>query len=187
MRDDGTLLEWVSGGEEMSMDVLEAIRTRRSIHEYTTEIVSEELINKLLAAAMNAPSAGNEQPWHFVVIRERQTLDAILKFHPYSGSVKSASVAILVCGDERLEKYRGYWVQDCAAATQNLLLAAHGQGLGAVWMGVTPDQERVIGFRRLLGIPDEVTPFSLVSVGYPVERKSPEDRYNGSRVRYGKW
>ncbi len=169
------------------MDAMEAILSRRSIRRYTEQAVSEEIIKELLEAAMSAPSAGNEQPWHFVVIRDRDTLSEIPRFHPYSQMLKSAPLAILVCGDKRLEKYKGYWVQDCSAATQNILLAAQAKGLGAVWLGIYPVEERIIGLRNLLGIPEEVTPLSLISIGYPAEQKPPSDRYNASRVHHDRW
>ena len=111
------------------MEALQAILSRRSIRLYTSEPVKAELVDELLHAAMSAPSAGNQQPWQFVIITERQKLDVIPTFHPYAGMVKLATVAVLVCGDTRLDKNKGYWVQDCSAATQNLLLAAHAHGL----------------------------------------------------------
>lgn len=169
------------------MDVIEAILSRRSIREYTDRQVPDAAIQVLLEAAMNAPSAGNEQPWHFVVIKDRDVLDEIPKFHPYSAMLQTASLAILVCGDERLEKHKGFWTQDCSAATQNILLAAHAQGLGAVWLGVYPVEQRVQGLRRLLGVPAEITPFSLVSIGFPAHGKPPAHRYLSERVHQNLW
>lgn len=169
------------------MDAMDAIFTRRSIRKYEDREVPAELETELLKAAMNAPSAGNEQPWHFIVIRDRKLMDAIPKFHPYSGALKTAPMAVLVCGDTELERYTGYWVQDCSAATENLLLAAHALGLGAVWLGVHPDSERVEGMRKLFGVPVHVVPFALVAVGWPAEEKSRQDRYNSTRVHYEKW
>ena len=169
------------------MDALDAILSRRSIRKYTEQPVSDEVIEELLAAAMAAPSAGNEQPWHFVVIDDRAMLDEIPKFHPYSRMLEDAPMAILVCGDIELQKYEGYWVQDCSAATENLLIAAQAKGLGAVWLGVYPIEERVAGFRKLLGVPDHVIPFALISIGYPGEQKPGADRYNSSRVRRNRW
>jgi len=145
------------------MDALNAILSRRSIRKYTAQPVSEEMVRELLEAAMAAPSAGNEQPWHFVVMDDREILDAIPRFHPYSRMLEEAPMAILVCGDLELQKYEGYWVQDCSAATENLLIAAQAKGLGAVWLGVYPIEERVAGFRNLLGVPDHVIPFALIS------------------------
>jgi nitroreductase len=169
------------------MDAIEAILTRRSIRKYTAEPVSDAVAKDLLEAAMAAPSAGNQQPWHFVIIRDSQILVQIPSVHPYSSMVPQASLAILVCGDQRLEKHSGYWVQDCAAATQNLLLAAHARGLGAVWLGVYPREDRVAGLRKLLGLPESVTPLALISVGYPAERKPKADRYNPARVHTDGW
>jgi nitroreductase len=101
--------------------------------------------------------------------------------------VKEASAAILVCGDLRLEKYKDHWVQDCSAATQNLLLAAHAKGLGAVWVGIYPTEERVMRMRRLLGLPSHVVPLCLVPLGYPAEQIPRVDRYDPSRVHYNRW
>ncbi len=143
---------------------MDVILTRRSIRKYTDETVSDQLVNELLQAAMSAPSAVNQQPWQFVVIRDRVILDAIPKFHPYSQMLKDAGVAILVCGDTRLEKIPGFWVQDCSAATQNILLAANAKGLGAVWLGIYPKEEMVKSVQELLSLPDEVIPLSLIPV-----------------------
>ncbi|MCL5935741.1 MAG: nitroreductase family protein [Bacillota bacterium] len=166
---------------------MKAILSRRSIRKYAPDKVPEKDIRELLEAAMAAPSAGNAQPWHFIVIDDRDILRQIPSFHPYSHMLKEATVAILVCGDETLEKYKGYWVQDCSAATENILIAVAEKGLGAVWLGVYPIEERVAGLRRLLGIPDHVIPFSLIPVGYPAEHKEPANRYNEARVRRNKW
>jgi len=169
------------------MDALTAIQTRRSVRKYREGKVSDELINKILEAGMNAPSAGNEQPWHFIVIKDRKILNEIPKFSPYAGMVKQADFAILVCGDIKLEKYEGYWVQDCSAATQNILLSAHALGLGAVWTGVYPREDRVKGFRKQLNIPDDVTPFAFIPVGYPAEETVASDRFRKERVHYERW
>lgn len=169
------------------MDAIEAILSRRSIRKYTSEPVPSEVVEELLKAAMSAPSAGNEQPWHFVVIDDRQILDEIPKFHPYSEMLKEALVAVLVCGDLKEEKHKGYWIQDCSACTMNMLIAAHAKGLGAVWLGIYPVEERVKGMRRLLGIPEHVVPLSLISIGYPAEKKPPSNRYNASKIHHNHW
>ena len=169
------------------MDAMDAILSRRSIRRYTDQSVSDETIKELLEAAMSAPSAGNEQPWHFLVIRERQILNEIPKYHQYSHMLKDAPVAIMVCGDERLNKYEGYWVQDCSAATENILIAAQAKGLGAVWLGVFPIEDRVIALRKLMNIPEEVTPVSIISIGYPAEEKPPSGRYDTSRIHNNRW
>ena len=169
------------------MDAIDAIFSRRSIRKYSAETVPEELVTDLLRAAMAAPSAGNEQAWQFVVIRDRALLDAIPKFHPYAAMLKYASVAILVCGDLSREKFRGFWVQDCSAATQNILLAATARGLGAVWTALHPMADREDGMRMLLGLPEHIVPLALVPVGYPGEHPGRADRFDQSRIHHERW
>jgi nitroreductase len=169
------------------MDAMDAILSRRSIRKYTKQSVPDQLIKELLEAAMNAPSAGNEQPWHFIVINDRGILDEIPKYHPYSQMIREAYVAIVICCDLQLDKQDGLWVQDCAAATENLLLAVQAKGLGAVWLGVYPREERVTGLRKLLSIPEQVIPFSLIPIGYPAEHKPRADRYDSSRIHDNRW
>jgi len=169
------------------MDAIEAILSRRSIRRYTPQPVPEGMIRPLLEAAMSAPSAGNEQPWQFVVITDRRILDEIPRFHPYAEMLKEAPVAILVCGDLRLEKYKDHWVQDCSAATQNILLAAHAKGLGAVWVGIYPSEDRVTRIRKLLGLPSHVIPLGLVPLGHPAEQIPRAERYDASRVHQNRW
>ena len=169
------------------MDAMETILGRRSIRRYSAKTVPEGLVDELLRAAMAAPSAGNEQPWHFIVIRDRAVLDAIPKFHPYSAMLKQASVAVVVCGDLSREKYKGFWVQDCSAATENLLLAATAKGLGAVWTALYPLEDRVAGVRKLLGLPEHIVPLSLVPLGFPDEQPGRADRFIADRVHHGRW
>ena len=169
------------------MEALEAIHGRRSIRRYTARAVADDIIEDLLRAAMAAPSAGDERPWQFVVITEREILDAIPRFHEYSQMLREAPAAIVICGDTSLEKYKGNWVQDCCAATQNLLLAAHAKGLGAVWLGVHPVEDRVANTRKLLGLPSHVMPLAIVALGFPAEAKGPVDRYDAARVHRNAW
>ncbi|MFC1873455.1 nitroreductase family protein [Chloroflexota bacterium] len=171
-----------------AMEAMEAILSRRSIRKYTLEAVSQKLIDKLLAAAMSAPSAGNEQPWQFLVINDRSILAEVPNYHPFSKMVPEASVAILVCGDLSLEKTKlGSWAQDCLAAVENILIAARAYGLGVVWLGVYPIKERMDGMRKLCGLPQNVMPLALVPVGYPAEEKPPANRYDPSRIHYNLW
>ncbi len=169
------------------MDAIEAILSRRSIRKYRDDPIPDLVVNETLRAAMSAPSAGNEQPWHFVVIRNRETLDRIPDVHPHAQMLKEAPVAILICGDPGLEKHKGFWVQDCSAATENLLIAARSKGLGAVWLGIYPREDRVEGLRRMLDIPKSVIPFSLVPLGHPAEEKPKEDRFNIDRIHLERW
>ena len=169
------------------MDALTMIFTRRSVRQYMPKAVSHEAIHEILRAAMSAPSAGNERPWHFIILTDRALLDEIPKFHPYSAMLKQAHAAILVCCDTTLEKLKGYWVLDCAAATQNMLLAAHAKGLGSVWCGIYPTEDRVLNLRRLLKLPEHIVPFSLLPLGFPDETRDAPNRFDASRVHENAW
>lgn len=166
---------------------MKAILERRSIRKYTNQKISDDIITNLLKAAMAAPSSVNEQPWEFIIIKERKILDKIAEINPYGQMLKEADTAIVVCGDEKREIYKGYWVQDCSAATENILIAAQYQGLGSVWLGIYPDKAMVNSLKSLLNIPDSVYPFSIVSLGYPAEKKAPSNRYDESRIHHNIW
>ena len=168
------------------MEAYEALVTRRSIRAYTTRAVSDDLIKQLLEAAMSAPSASNRQPWHFVVIVERQTLDALADRLPFGKMLQQAPLAIIVCGDLQIQP-DSFWVQDCSAATQNILLAAHAKGLGAVWLGVYPKEERVAEIRKQFKLPEHVVPLCVLSIGYPAEPSGRVDRYQAARVHTNTW
>lgn len=170
------------------MDTLEAIHTRRSIRKYTDRPVPRELVTELLRAAMSAPSAVNSQPWVFIIIDDRKILGEIPTFSPYASMCREAPLGILICGDTTQEKIPGFWVQDCSAATQNLLLAAHACGLGAVWTGVYPLEDRIEGFRKAFSLPEHVIPLAFVPIGYPGQSPDPQDRYSEEKIchnRYG--
>ena len=169
------------------MEAIEAILTRRSIRKYSEKEISPERIKQLLEAAMQAPSANNCQPWHFVIISDKKTLTAIREFHPGAQMLNEASCAILICGYLKLQSYKTYWAVDCGAATQNLLIAAHAIGLGAVWLGVYPRDERMNPIKKLFNLPENIQPFALVSIGYPAEEKEMVYRYKPERVHYEKW
>jgi nitroreductase len=169
------------------MDLLEALLDRRSIRKFRPGEVGDDAVETMLRAAMYAPSAGNQRPWHFVVLRERRLLDAVPRFHPHARMLPEAALAIAVCADLSLETHRGYWMVDCAAATQNLLLAAHGLSLGAVWLGIFPREERMRGMRELLRLPENVQPFALVAVGHPAERPPRPERFLPERVHRNGW
>jgi nitroreductase len=169
------------------MDVMDAIHTRRSIRKFQQKPVPEELVKDLLAAAMSAPSAGNQQPWHFVLITDPDILARVPSLNPYAAMAREAPLGILICADLALEKYPGYWAQDCSAATQNLLLAAHGKGLGAVWTGIYPLQDRVDGFKKLCNLPEKAIPLALVVMGYPAQTLKPENRFRADRIHRNTW
>ncbi|MBO4948450.1 MAG: nitroreductase family protein [Peptococcaceae bacterium] len=167
---------------------MKEIFERRSIRKYTDAPVSDTDIEKLLRAGMQAPSAVNQQPWEFAVLKDKDLMLKVLEFHPYSTPLKTAACAIVVCMKQplnaMLEPYR---MQDCAAATQNILLEATHLGLGTVWMGVYPDETRVNGVRELIQAPAEITPFCIIAVGHPAEQPAPADRYDESRVHINQW
>jgi nitroreductase len=169
------------------MEAIEAILTRRSMRSYTDQPVSEDTIQLLLKAAVSAPSAGNQQPWQFIVITDREILSSIPAVHPYSAMLNHAPLAIVVCGDLARERFSGYWVQDCSAATQNILLAARASGLGAVWLGVYPLDDRVKGLQKLLDMPESVIPLSLISIGFPTGEQYRVDRMESERIHRDRW
>ena len=168
----------------MSNDLVQTIFSRRSIRKYTAEPVSETDVKALLEAAMAAPSANNSKPWHFVVVTERETLDALAEAHPYGKMLAQAPLCIAVCGDPGISDY---WEQDCSAATENLLLAVAALGLGAVWLGVHPRDQRTGFVRQFLGIPEAIVPLNLISIGHPAEEKDPRTQYSEARVHRGQW
>jgi nitroreductase len=169
----------------MSKELIETIFARRSIRRYTEEPVSESDITVLLEAAMAAPSASNQRPWHFITVTERETLDKLAEVHPYGKMLFDAPLCIAVCGDTTIAEH--YWIQDCSAATENMLLAAVALDLGAVWLGVFPREERVAAVRQIVGIPEAVVPLNLVSIGHPAETKEPRTQYDEARVHRGQW
>jgi nitroreductase len=169
------------------MDCIDAIMTRRSIRKYTTEAVTDEQLETLLRAAMNAPSAGNQQPWRFVVTRDAGVLDELSRATPYSGMLASAPLGIIVCAATDGLRHPGNWINDCSAALENLLLAAHAIGLGGVWIAVHPVEERIADVRRIAGLPDDVMPMSMVSIGHPAEDKPSADRFAPEYVVEDRW
>jgi nitroreductase len=169
----------------MTKELIQTIFARRSVRAYTDAPVSEENVTTLLEAAMAAPSASNLKPWHFVVVAGRQALDDLAEAHPHAKMLFQAPLCIAVCGDTSISAR--YWVQDCSAATENLLLAATALGLGSVWLGVYPRQERIAVVRELLGLPEAVVPLNLIAVGYPAEEKEPRTQYEATRVHHERW
>jgi len=166
------------------MEALEAILTRRSIRRYTSEPISKEIVQKLLEAGMSAPSACDFRPWHLIVIDNRKILDEIPSFHQHASMLPETPLAILVCGEPETSRY---WQQDCAAASQNILLAAHALGLGAVWLGLHPREKRTLPMKQLLGIPEAIMPLSLIAIGYPAEEKGSQERFTAGKVHYNQW
>jgi nitroreductase len=169
------------------METLEAIHTRRSIRKFTGKNIPEELLTKILEAAMYAPSARNTQPWRFVVITNKELLGKIPHIHPYAQMCYDAGAAILVCGDTSIENLEGYLALNCGASSQNILLAAHDLGLGGVWLGVYPRKERMEPLSKLFNLPQNIIPISLIVLGYPNESILPQERFKKDRIHLNRW
>ena len=168
--------------------ILKEIYQRTSVRSYTDQPVEREKIHAMLQAAMSAPSSGNERPWHFVVLERPEDFLPITEISPHVEMMKQAQCVILVCADTTQKKYRfDFWPQDCSAATENLLLEAKHQGLGAVWCGIYPDEEKVAALRTLYGLPPYVEVLAAVPVGYPAHERPVKDRFKGERVHIGAW
>ena len=170
--------------------VINNIMTRCSVREFTNQPISQDTLDLIVKAGMAAPSAVNKQPWAFVVINDRSMLDSLNAIADRF-NLKTATAAIVVCGDmsKALEgEAREYWVQDCSAATENILLAAHAYGLGAVWCGVYPNQEVLPAVTKTLGLPENIIPLNIITMGYPDDDNAkPKDKFNRDNIHYNRW
>ena len=171
-------------------DALDVIMTRASVRSYTDQPVEKDKVEKMLKAAMAAPTARNQQPWAFVVVDSREILDELAETLPHAKMAAQAPLAIVACGD--LTKSlsgiaQEYWVQDVSAAIENLLLAAHAMELGAVWTGVYPIPERVNDVVQVLSLPEHIIPLAVIPIGYPAGEVQPKDKWKPENVKYNKW
>ncbi len=169
---------------------LETIFNRTSIRSYSSEKVEKDAILTLLRAGMSAPTAVNKQPWAFMVIDDRDLMEKIGDEFKNAGMIKKASCAIIVCGDLNLALEgvaQEFWVQDCSAATQNILLAAHSMGLGAVWCGVYPNPERVEALKVLLSLPENIVPLNIIPIGVREKEQEPKDKWKEYKIHWNKW
>lgn len=190
-----TSYKWISSssssvGEAMQKSTIEDIMTRTSVRAYSDREVESEQIDTLLRAAMAAPTAGNKQPWRFVVINNKTTLNAISENFYTMTMAKDASAAVIMCGDVTATfdgDARDYWIQDVAAASENLLLAAHAMGLGAVWCGIYPQMSRVEQFSEMLHLPENIIPMACICVGYPSGETTPKDKWKPEYIHYNTW
>lgn len=173
-----------------SETIMNNILSRTSVRAYTAQPVEDEKVEAILRAAMAAPSAGNKQPWRFVVVKEKSTLEAISAQLHTMTMAKDAPLAIIVCGDMNAT-FPGdgldYWIEDASAATENLLLAAHAEGLGAVWCGIYPMKERVAFLKELLQLPDNIVPLNVIPIGYPAESPAPKDKWKPEHIHHESW
>lgn len=163
--------------------------TRRSVRQFEKgRTIPHGDIEDLLKIAMYAPSGCNRQPWEFVVVEDEETKDKIMQIHSHASFLKDASAAIIVCGDTSKQLDENFWVVDTSAATENLLLALHGKGLGSCWCAIYPYEGRMKEFQKLLGLPEHIKPNALVVAGYPVQTPpQPKDRFKTEKIHYGKW
>ena len=168
-------------------DAMTVIKTRKSVRKFDpSKKVSDETRQTILKAAMCAPSALDKRVWEFVVVRDAALLAAIAEKNPYSRVGNGAQAAIIVCGKQE-QQGGGLWVCDCAAASENILLAAHALGLGAVWTALYPDETRAGAIRELLAIPEGYMPLNVIPIGYPAENPEPKDKWNPDKIHYDKW
>ena len=180
----------IGQNNENSEKVMENILNRKSVRKYTKEEVKKEQLEMLVRAGMAAPSARNSQPWLFFVIDDRTILDNLAKQLPNAKMLLSAKAAIVVCGN--LQKAlegdgREFWVQDCSAATQNILLAAESMGLGAVWTGAYPRKETVNIIKVELGLPEHIVPLNVIPIGWQTGEEKPKQKYTEENIRWNKW
>jgi nitroreductase len=169
--------------------LLHTIFSRKSVRHFTSELLSKDQLELLMKAGMAAPSANNRQPWAFIGITERSLLDFLAEGLPYAKMLAQAGGAIVVCGD--LSKIdpnkKEYWIQDCSAATQNILLAAEATGLGAVWTALYPYKERYGLVQEALSLPESVIPLCIIPLGYPTGEDLPKDKFIPGNIHWNKW
>ena len=167
--------------------MLDLIKKRRSIRHFSSQKIESVKIEAILTAAMYAPSAVNKQPWHFVVIDDRQLMRKFMEIHPSSKMLETAQIAILVCGDQLQQHDAGYWIADCGAATENILLSATSLELGSCWVGIYPREARMKATKEIFSLPDHIEPFALIALGYPAEEKSTPERFHKEKIFYNQW
>ena len=167
--------------------MIETILTRRSIRKYTEEKISEEVVEKLLACAFAAPSAMNRRPFHVVVVDDQEMLKQISEAGMYTKMIANAPMCMVVCGDHKRQPFKEMLMNDCSAMIENILLAAHSLGLGAVWCGVMPRMGLHKKLSALLDLPMTVEPMGIVSLGYPAETKETGNRLEWDKVHRNKW
>lgn len=169
------------------MDIIEGIMTRRSIRQFTRELISDKQLDTILRAGFQAPSAHNYQPREFIVVRDKEKITEIKEFHKYAKMVEEAGTLIVVCGDKNRQNNMGLLVSDTSAAIQNMLLAAHGLGLGAVWCGIYDIYNYIVKFSEVLSLPENILPVGMVVVGNKIKDSNPQDRYDENKIHFDAW
>ena len=170
-------------------DRLNLIYSRRSIRKFTGEKISDFQLNELLTAAMAAPSACKKDPWHFITVQDDSTLEKITEFLPNGPFLKNAGTGIVVCGDikQAHTEALSYMIQDCSAAIENILIAAHGIDLATCWLGVHPREERITALKQLFSLPENIIPIAVIAVGYGAEKGVPGSRFNSELIHQERW
>lgn len=171
--------------------VYKNIMERASVRDYTTQSISSEALDSLVRAGMAAPTAKDLRPWKFIVINDKEVMATLGNNLPHADMAAKAAAAICVCGDTAVVDKEGrpsnFWVQDCSAATENILLCATSMGIGSVWTGITPVQERIDKAAEILNLPDNLIPLNIIYLGYPKVAPQPKDKYNADNVRFNAW
>ncbi len=179
-----------SADETVMNETLKTIFSRKSVRTYTNEPGAKEKLEMLVRAGMAAPTAVDKRPWEFIIITDRKVLNQLADTLPYARMARQVSAGIVVAGDTR-KQWRGpdspYWIMDCSAASENILLAAESMGLGAVWTAIYPEDGRAEAVRKILGLPGHVVPLNLIPVGIPQGGEEPKDKYNPKQIHWNKW
>jgi nitroreductase len=166
---------------------MDAILKRHSVRSYSAKPIDDATVEKIVHAGMSAPSAMGSKPWHFIVISDRDKMNAVVNIHPYARMMLQAQRAILVCGDVGAEVFPEYFQQNCSAATENILVAATDLGVGSVWVGLYPGEKYRHDFKDLFNLPDGIEPFALIPLGFPDHAAQSSNRFDPSRVHANNW
>jgi nitroreductase len=174
---------------DVNYTILKSIHQRSSIRDFTGETIAEDILTEIVKAGMAAPSSNNKQPWSFIIVTDRDIMLKLSENLPYAKMLDKAGAAIIVCGtpDRKDTELSDYWIQDCSAATQNILLAVEAFGLGAVWTGVSPRKQRIDWVKKVLNIPEDVEPLNVIPVGYPSKPPVIKNKYKPDKIHWNTW